>query len=34
MSKFNKWVSSLFAEDKKPTQEQMDHIAKIAREKE
>jgi len=33
MSKFNKWVNSLFANEKKPTQEQMNHIAKIAEEK-
>jgi len=33
MSKFNKWVSSLFADKEQPTQEQINHIAKIAEEK-
>ena len=34
MSKINEWMNNLFAKEKKPTQEQMDHIAKIAKEKE
>lgn len=34
MIKFKKWLGDMFAFEKKPTQAEMDHIAKIAIEKE